>query len=327
MRILELGACPACGAGDGRQFDIGAGNLLRRCEQCGVVSALDYADPAEVYVDGYMFGEAGDFGLDVRHPQFQRYLIRVAHRRIAMIERATGLGRGTLLDIGSGTGEVLLAARERGWRGHGVEPERTAAEMARGRGLEVAVSRLEESGLPQRSFDVVSAFHVLEHMPDSRAFLSMLARWARPGGFVVVEVPNWASVQRRRRREQWEGLRPREHLVHFTPKTLRRTVEAAGITPLAMRSPAYVGPPQDLDQALWDLARPGPRFRRLIEPLSRPATVEGKQTRYPTRIGWATLRAMEAIYDRAGVGTVVVCVGRVGHGGRVCRSTLQADGG
>jgi SAM-dependent methyltransferase len=312
MKILELDACPACGTEGGQRFDIGQRNILRRCERCGTISALDYADPAEVYVDGYMFGEAGSFGLDVRDPQFQRYLIRVAHRRLALVEKTTGLRGGTLLDVGSGTGEVLLAARERGWRGQGVEPERTAAAMARERGLEVTVARLEESGLPERSFDVVSAFHVLEHMPDSREFLRGLARRARPGGYVVVEVPNWESMQRRRRRERWEGLRPREHLVHFAPQTLRSTMRSAGITPVAVRSPAYLGPPQSLGQALWDLARPWGRFRKLVRPLSRAATIDGEVVRYPTLAGWAALRLMEAVHDRAGVGTVVLCIGRTG---------------
>jgi 2-polyprenyl-3-methyl-5-hydroxy-6-metoxy-1,4-benzoquinol methylase len=256
MRILELPECPACGASALRGFELGPGHRLRRCERCDTVSAEDYADPEQVYVDGYMFGQAGQFGLDVRAPAFQRYLMRVARRRVRTIEQATGLRFGALLDVGSGTGEVLLAAGERGWRAQGVEPERTAAEMAQRRGLAVTVAGLEESDLPERSFDVVSAFHVLEHIPDSRAFLRTLARWARPGGLIAVEVPNFASVQRRRLREGWTGLRPHEHLVHFTPATLRHTFAAVGIEPVLVRSPAYVGPPQCLDQALWDLVRP-----------------------------------------------------------------------
>ncbi len=311
MKILELPACPACGSPVLRSFDLGHGNLLRRCEGCSTVSAPEYADPSEIYVDGYMFGEAGPFGLDVRHEAFQRYLIRVAHRRLAIIERATRVRHGALLDVGSGTGEVLLAARDDGWRAQGVEPERTAAAMARDRGLQVAVSSLEESGLPERSFDVVSAFHVLEHVPDSRAFLSMMARWARPGGFVAIEVPNFASWQRRRLRERWSGLRPREHLVHFTPDTLRHAFRSVGIEPVMTRSPAYIGPPQSLDQALWDLARSHGRLHRGLAALSRTETVNGAPTLYPTRLGWVLLGLAEAAYDAAGVGAVVFCVGRV----------------
>jgi SAM-dependent methyltransferase len=311
MRIIELAACPACGSPALSTFDLGRGNPLRRCEQCATVSAPDYADPAEVYVDGYMFGEAGPFGLDVRAPEFQRYLIRVAGHRVRALERATKLRRGSLLDLGSGTGEVLLAARDRGWRARGVEPERTAAEMARERGLDVTVSMLEDSALPERSFDVVCAYHVLEHQPDSRSFLRMMARWARPGGFVAIEVPNWRSVQRRRLGERWSGLRPREHLVHFTPETLAAAFHAAGIEPVSVRSPAYVGPPQSLDEALWDLVRPAGWLRRLLAPLCRRRGNGPTAPLIPTGAAWAALRVVEAAYDAAGAGAVVVCVGRV----------------
>jgi 2-polyprenyl-3-methyl-5-hydroxy-6-metoxy-1,4-benzoquinol methylase len=307
MRVIELAACPACGESEFESFEIAPGKPLRRCRSCMTVSVHEYAHPDDVYVDGYMFGEAGQFGLDVRHPFFQRYLARVADQRIRMIEKATGLRGGTLLDVGSGTGEVLVAARERAWHGQGVEPERTAAGMAQERGLDVKVALLEESGLPEASYDVVSAFHVLEHMPDSRGFLATMKRWARPGGFVVIEVPNWESYQRRRMLDNWGGLRPLEHLVHFTPQTLPATMRAVGLEPVMVRSPAYVGPPQTLEHALNDFARHG-RFRRLLEPFTVERVVNGDSERTPTRVGWALLRATEAIYDRAGVGAVVFCV-------------------
>lgn len=310
MRVLDLPRCPACGAERFDHFQLGPGAPLRRCTACATVSAETYADPEEVYGDGYMLGDRGPFGVDVRHPTYQAYLARVARRRIAMIERATGTRNGTLLDVGCGTGEVLAAARDRGWHTRGVEPERTGAQMARERGLDVTVATLEESGLPERSYDVVSAFHVLEHLADSRSFLRSLVRWARPGGAVVVEVPNWQGVKRRRLGADWHDLRPGEHLVHFTPKTLDAVMRAAGITPIARRTPAYIGPPQTLDHALADLVRHG-RYRRLVQPLSRVRVVDGAQARFPTRTGWAVLRATEAVYDRAGVGTVVFCVGTV----------------
>jgi SAM-dependent methyltransferase len=310
MRVLDLPRCPACGAERFDHFQLGPGVPLRRCTECATVSALTYADPDEVYGDGYMLGGRGTFGLDVRHPTYQAYLARVARRRVAMIERAVGARTGSLLDVGCGTGEVLAAARDRGWHTHGVEPERTGAEMARQRGLEVTVSTLEAAGLPERSYDVVSAFHVLEHLPDSRSFLSSLARWARPGGAVVVEVPNWHGVARRRLGADWYHLRPGEHLVHFTPRTLRDVMRACGITPIALRTPAYIGPPQTLEHALTDLVRHG-RYRRALEPLSRRRRINGDTTLIPTRAGWAVLHATEAVYDRAGVGTVVFCVGTV----------------
>src|ERR1700729_886807 len=101
-------------------------------------------------------------------------------------------------------------------------------------------------------------------------------RHARPGGAVVVEVPNWRGVPRRRLGGSWRDLRPGEHLAYFTPRTLAAVMRASGIVPVAVRTPAYVGPPQTLDHALADLVRHG-RYRRLLEPLSRVRTVDGVQ--------------------------------------------------
>lgn len=311
MKVHSLPACPTCHGHEFRSFDLGGGNFLRRCDRCDTVSASEYADPAEIYVDGYMFGEVEDFGLDVRDPEFQRYLARVANRRMDFIEKASGVTGGSLLDVGSGTGEVLMAARDRGWTVQGAEPERTAAEMAQDRNLPVEIALLEDSGLPEQHYDVVSAFHVLEHVPDSVSFLRTLKRWTRPGGFVTIEVPNFNSVQRRRLAQDWPGLRTLEHIVHHTPQTLQRAFREAGMTPALVRSPAYVGPPQSLDHALTDLVRHGRKFRALIDPLTRVEHVDGQDVRYPTRAGWSVLHAMEAVYDRAGVGAVVFCVGRV----------------
>ena len=228
---------------------------------------------------------------------------------MSIIERATGLHGGSHLDVGSGTGEVLVASRERGWEVRGVEPERTAAAMAQERGLDVEVATLEKSGIAERSFDLVSAFHVLEHIPDSRRFLRTLARWARPGGFVTIEVPNFGSLQRRRLGAEWPGLRPLEHIVHFTPATLERAFEGAGIAPVRVKTPVYVGPPQSLDQALADLSRA--RVEWLAKPLSSRRGADRAGELVPTGAGWGVLRAVGAVQARMGLGVVVLGVGRV----------------
>ncbi len=310
MKTHPLPICPGCGSSDSQTFDLGNANLLKRCRACDTVSALEYGDPDEIYTEGYFFGETEwGVGFDVRDPTFQELLANVADKRLGVIESVTG-ERGSMLDVGCGMGEVLVVARRRGWTVQGVEPERSGAEVARERGLPVEIALLEDSGLPERSYDVVSAFHVLEHVPDARGFLRMISRWAKPGGHVVVEVPNFASVQRRRGRENWIGLRPLQHVVHFDPHTLERTLRGAGLEPTLVRTPAYIGPPQNLDYAIADLAR-GHRVRRLVAPLAPKRRVNGAEERVPSRAGWAVLHAIEALYDRAGVGSVVLAVSRV----------------
>jgi 2-polyprenyl-3-methyl-5-hydroxy-6-metoxy-1,4-benzoquinol methylase len=309
--VHELRACPSCGATTERRIELGDGHLLSECTRCGQVYAPSYADPSEIYQDGYLRGEMGAFGLDLMHPLFQVYLGMVARRRIATLERVTA-GRGALLDIGCGTGEFLDAARARGWTVAGIDPVADAAEHARARrGLDVTTTTLEGYGAPEPRFDVVSALHVLEHVPDTNGFLRAIAAWVRPGGHVLIEVPNFASIARRRRLANWAGFRPLEHISHFTPDTLARAFRHAGMQPVKLTTPTYIGPPQDLAAALADLELPGPAWRRLLAPTCERVDVDGVPALIPGPVTWAALRAIERAYAARRAGVVVIGIARV----------------
>jgi len=283
VTTLALEACPACGARDAAQAELG----LRRCTACGTVYAREYADPGEVFVDGYFEGGAGAYGIDTAHPRFQAFMAQVCARRCAFIESITGAG--SLLDVGCGGGELLAAAVARGWRAAGCEPMGEAAAIARSRapGADIRTGLSSEAGFEEHSFDVVCAFHVLEHMADSRAFLRELARFARPGGLVVVETPNYASRLRRVRGSGWIHLRPLEHLVHFTPATMRAALRGAGLEPVRVATPTWIVREHTRDELAADLALP------------RPLAT------------WGAARAAESLYRRRGVGAVVLAAGRV----------------
>ena len=281
MTTLALEACPGCGARDAESAELG----LRRCAACGTVYAREYADPGEVFVDGYFEGGAGAYGVDTGHPRFQAFLAEVCDRRCAFIELLAPVG--SLLDVGCGGGELLRAAAARGWRAAGAEPMAEAAELARTRapGADVRTALAADAGFAEGSFDVVCAFHVLEHMPDARAFLGELARLARPGGLVVVETPNYASRLRRAQGERWLHLRPLEHLVHFTPQTMRAALEGAGLAPLRVTTPTWIVAEHTRDELAAELALP----------------------RVPRRVAGA----VESLYRRGGVGAVVLAAGQV----------------
>lgn len=269
-----------------------------------------HADPAEIYVDGYLWGERAPFGVAVDHPRFQEYLAQVSDRRLERLEKVTGR-LGSLLDVGCGTGEFLARAQAHGATVTGVEPIEDAAHFARERGLNVLTATLEDSDLPERSFDVVSALHVLEHLTDSVGFLGTLARWARPGGHVLIEVPNYDSMMRRRRLANWTGLRPLEHIVHFTPTTLRGAFERAGLQPRSIRTPTYLGPPQSLPFALDDLALDRGRWSALLRRTCRRVQRDGNSELIPTRLTWAVLNPLARAYDLRERGAVVVGIARV----------------
>lgn len=302
-------ACPACGSEIARGLLLGGDAVLRRCTSCGLVHAPEYADPAEIYKDGYLRGES-EFGLDVFDPTYQRMLDRIGEARMRMLDR-TARPPGRFLDVGCGSGEVLVAAKRHGWDVQGVEPVQDSADEATGRGVPVAVATLEESGLPTREWDVVAAFHVLEHMSEPVEFLRTIARWAKPGGHILVEVPNFRSFHRKHARERWTGLRKLEHIGHFEPATIRSVLERAGLRPVRIDTPGYLWREQNLEQALLDLGRHHWLERGFMRPLSREESREGRQVRVPNRAGWALFTGMQRAYAAIRVGQVIFATARV----------------
>src|SRR5690606_4673674 len=267
LPVLPVERCPGCRRAGSEPLRVGA-HELRRCTTCRLVHAPEYADPDAVYVDGYLT-DGTDFGPpNTLDPTFQRFLVHCGHRRMAVAEAALGQPAGRMLDVGCGTGDALVAAAARGWAAVGVEPVAESAAACAARGLDVRCALLQESGLPERSFDLVTAFHVVEHMADAVSFLELIARWARPGGLVMVEVPNYASVDRLRHRDRWIGLRPLEHIGHYEPATLASTMRRAGLEDVRTRSLGFLWEEAGIGTVLRDLGLG--RYRRWMRPLVTP---------------------------------------------------------
>lgn len=310
LHILPMTACPGCHSPSARDIKLGTAPL-KQCTVCSLVYAPEYADPDEVYVEGYHSGGHGNFGVDVTHPEWDELLAYVGQRRVGALKKVTS-PPGRFLDVGCGPGHTLSEARKLGWDPVGVELVPSAAQTARDRfDLEVHNCLLEESGLPERSFDVVAATHVLEHMQDGAGFLATMGRWVKPGGHILIEVPNWNSADRRGNGQDWIGLRPLEHIGHYTPKTLASTFRRIGFTPVVTKTPFYMFYRQSFGQALRDMgmSKYVPRLER------RVFTVEGKQqddvVRLPNAAVRQVLLGVTGVEGALGAGSVIVMAARV----------------
>jgi SAM-dependent methyltransferase len=145
--------------------------------------------------------------------------------------REIGLHRappGRLLEIGSGYGLFLAAARDAGWQVRGVELSRTGAEHSRtAQQLDVFCGQLAQA--PIVPADVVCFWDTLEHVPDPLEFLRQVRRRLAPGGVFALSVPYFSSLPSRILRSRWWTLKPEQHIWHLTPATLQLIAARAGL--------------------------------------------------------------------------------------------------
>ena len=135
---------------------------------------------------------------------------------------------GKLLDIGSGSGSYLLTMKNLGWDVEGVEPDNEAAEVSRKCGLNVRHGMLEETTLPSRFYDVVTMYHVFEHLFDLDLAAAKLWEITRPGGLVVSISPNPRSASALYFGRMWSALEPPRHLFLPTVEGYKRLLGARG---------------------------------------------------------------------------------------------------
>ena len=139
-------------------------------------------------------------------------------KKVNLINRENG-GTGTLLDVGAGTGAFLEAANKRGWNVKGVEPNEKARKFAGDRGLEL-VDSIEE--LDDSRYDVVTLWHVLEHMPNLLEVIQKLSSIVKPGGTLIVAVPNFKSYDARHYKNFWAAYDVPRHIWHFSRTAVKK---------------------------------------------------------------------------------------------------------
>ena len=231
----EPRACTACGAGALRAWRTVRGSDpalpgdydLARCQACGSAVTLAPA-PAAAHEEG-AYGSGAPRGARLAMP-----LLRAFDRhRLALLDRAGARPPGRLLDVGAGRGRFVAHASAAGWAADGIEPSRRGVEGARALGVELQQAGIEDAAVAPGSLDVVSLWHVLEHLDDPASALERIAGWLRPGGLLVVGVPNLGSVQALVGSGGWYHLDVPRHRTHFTVAGLHALLRRHGLEPVA----------------------------------------------------------------------------------------------
>ena len=152
----------------------------------------------------------------------KKYSLALKLRLILTLNGSPGL----LLDIGAGTGDFLKLAKDNGWETKGVEPNEGASNLAKEKNLEIYETIDKLSG---QTFDVVTLWHVLEHLPDLEVITKQIEALIKPGGTLIVAVPNFKSYDAKYYKNYWAAYDTPRHLWHFS-KTAMRNLFSSSMT-------------------------------------------------------------------------------------------------
>lgn len=127
--------------------------------------------------------------------------------------------KGRILDVGAGTGDFLLTAKRRGWNVMGQEPNPNARSLSAAKGISLVE---DTANIPDHSMDVITLWHVLEHVSDLDKQIKELDRILKADGLLVIAVPNFNSYDAKIYREHWAAYDVPRHLYHFSRSSVKR---------------------------------------------------------------------------------------------------------
>ena len=203
-----------------------ASHLIACCGNCGLHSAFPMPTDEELrqaYAD--RLHSANVTADSLLGKLWRSYRDR---GRIGLLRSVTP--GGTVVDVGTGAGLFLRAARRHGnWRLIGTDYSRVNVEELVSDGFDVRMGTLDGVGIEPESVDVIWASHVIEHMVDPPAFLATVIHYLKPGGALIAFVPSETSLRSRLKTSTWHYVNPPGHLWGFRPGTFRNLVERNGL--------------------------------------------------------------------------------------------------
>lgn len=247
MKKLTIDKCPLC---DGSALErnltcvdhyvSGEAFYLCRCADCGFLFTQDF--PVEEEIGRYY--EAVDY---VSHTDTHKGMVNKLYHRVRnymlgrkarLVEHATYGKKGRLLDVGTGTGYFPNTMRNRGWQVEAVEKSPQARAFAKQHfNLDIKPdSALPDGEWPKGSFEVITLWHVMEHLQHLNETWDRLYDLLTEEGVLVVAVPNCSSYDAEKYGAYWAAYDVPRHLWHFTPVTMQQFASKHGFI-MAERHP------------------------------------------------------------------------------------------
>ena len=249
--MKKITQCPICGSS---RFEILYSDIddyigrnakfsVCKCNDCS--HAFTSPLPDENYINEYYSDNYYSYNVDIGNYnqkikfRIKRWLYLSAQKNLIYrliskpIVQQTAIfpqyiPNGKILDVGCGNGSFLSFMKDIGWCTYGTEISQKAVDEALKNGHDVFAGSITEANYPSNNFDTVTLNNVLEHISEPALLLREIYRILKPGGELIICVPNFSSFSRKIFETYWAGLLVPEHLHHFTSDSLKKLVSSSG---------------------------------------------------------------------------------------------------
>ena len=230
MNKLLINECPLCGSvqleraytctdfyATSELFDI------VRCNNC----QFTFTQNAPIESEMGRYYDSPDY---ISHSDTQKGLMNAVYHRVRrymlgqkarIVERESGLATGRLLDIGTGTGYFSAMMQQLGWRVSAIEKNASARQFAKDRFNLQVMHESELPSLKKGSFDVITLWHVMEHLEHLHETWDLLSELLVDEGVLIVAVPNCESYDAKKYGSYWAAYDVPRHLWHFSPSSMK----------------------------------------------------------------------------------------------------------
>lgn len=236
--MIKYSNCPACSSPDilpvleVKDFTVSHERFsIFQCKDCSLRFTQDVPDSTDMgryyqSVEYISHSNTAKGVVNMLYHQVRKFTIR--HKK-KMVLSNSNFKSGVLLDMGAGTGVFAAAMKKAGWKVIGLEPDTTAKKNA----LETYQLKLEDPSLlfslEENSIDVVTMWHVLEHVHTLQQYLQQIKKITKKGGLILVAVPNYTSHDAGKYGPFWAAYDVPRHLYHFSPLAMEQLLHLHGL--------------------------------------------------------------------------------------------------
>ncbi|MEO0897404.1 MAG: class I SAM-dependent methyltransferase [Bacteroidota bacterium] len=219
-------ACPSCGSSDllsifyAKDYTVSQESFeILECQNCSLRFTQNIPSPSKIgpYYQSEEYISHTNTNKGIVNQLYQLVRNYTLGQKLKTVQKVSGLGKGRILDIGCGTGDFLGTMKNGGWDVLGLEPDDNARKMAVENHGILAFPSDELFNLEDNSFDVISMWHVLEHVHELHKYLEKIRSLLKPSGTLLIAVPNYTSGDASHYQHEWAAYDVPRHLYHFSP--------------------------------------------------------------------------------------------------------------